>query len=150
MKTWIVTGRVAEPATVEPVKTALPTNPTPLVRSNGKSEVGASNEELPSPWQVVSKVGLSDEVEHILDKGVWVATPAMHQGWRIFVAVSHLYFFLGLLLIFCTHGKLREHVLICLHFQTLNHECYSLTEKVCSQCQWDKKTCQYVIVEGEC
>ena len=38
---------------------------------------------------------------------------------------------------------------MCQHCQTLQHECYSLTDTVCGQCQWDKKTCQDVIVKGE-
>jgi len=46
--------------------------------------------ELLSPQQVVSKVWLTDDVEHMLDKGVWVATLATHWDWRIFIAVSDL------------------------------------------------------------
>jgi len=97
---------------------------------------------------VVSKVQLLDKVEHILNKDAWVVTPAMHQGWKIFVGISHLSFFFSFLLIFCTQGKLTEQVQICQCCQTLNHECYGLA-KVCGWCQWDKMTCQDVVVEGE-
>ena len=38
---------------------------------------------------------------------------------------------------------------ICKHCQTLGHEFYGLADKVSSQCQWDKKTCQDIVVEGE-
>ena len=53
--------------------------------SDGESEVGASDMELPSPQQVVLKVRLSDDVEHILNKGPWAATPAVHWGWKIYI-----------------------------------------------------------------
>ena len=55
-------------------------------------EVGASDEALPSPQQVVPKVQLLDEDEHSLDKGVWEVMPAMHWWWEIYVTVSLLGF----------------------------------------------------------
>jgi len=64
---WIVNGA----AMTAPL--TLPKLPTV---SDGESEVGASDKDLPSPWQLISKVQQSDDVEHILDKGVWVATGA--------------------------------------------------------------------------
>ena len=74
---WIKTGGVAATVTVGPP----PTLARPPDTSDGKSEVGTSNrEDLPSPKQVLSKVLLSDKVEHVLDKGPWAATPAMHIG----------------------------------------------------------------------
>jgi len=72
--------------------TVLSPLPRPPAVSDGKSEVRASDVELPSPQQVVPKVRLSDDVEHILDKGAWASTPAVHQGWKIYVKVSHLFF----------------------------------------------------------
>ena len=42
-----------------------------------------SDGELP-----VSKVQRLDEVEHMLDKGLWVGTGATWRGWKIFVKVS--------------------------------------------------------------
>ena len=56
---------------------APPTLSQPLVSSDGESELGISDTELPSAQQVVSKVRQSDKVEHVLDKGVWVATGTM-------------------------------------------------------------------------
>jgi len=67
-----------------------PNPPQAFGYDQGESEVGASDEELLSPQQVVSKVWLTDDVEHMLDKGVWVATLATHWDWRIFIAVSDL------------------------------------------------------------
>jgi len=37
----------------------------------------------------------------------------------------------------------------CQRCQDLHHECYGLADRVCSQCQRDKKTCQDVVVKGE-
>ena len=37
----------------------------------------------------------------------------------------------------------------CKWCQTLRHKCYGLDDKVCGQCQCDKKTCQDVMFEGE-
>ena len=70
--------------------TPSPVSPTDLAASNGKSEVneadpGSGVEEQP----VVSKVRAQDLVRHILDKGQWLETPAVHQGWKIFLQVSH-------------------------------------------------------------
>jgi len=47
--------------------------------------------ELPSSQQVVSKVQQLDDVRHILDKGSWMATPAMDQGWKVFINVIDLF-----------------------------------------------------------
>ena len=56
--------------------------------SDGKSKASTSDDELPTPKHLLPKVWLSDEVEHVLDKGQWAATLAMHMGWKIFVDVS--------------------------------------------------------------
>ena len=69
------------------VVAAPPTLPQPVAPSDGKSEVEISNGELP-----VSKVRQLDEVEHMLNKGLWAGTGAMQQGWKIFVKVSLYYF----------------------------------------------------------
>jgi len=72
MEAWIASGGV-----VEQVVVAAPlTLPRPPASSDSKSEVRVSDEDLPSPWQLTSKVQQSDNVEHILDKGVWVVTGA--------------------------------------------------------------------------
>ena len=81
---WIATGGIVEQVVVA----APPTLSQPLVSSDGESEFGISDAELPSPQQVVSKVRQSDKVEHVLDKGVWVATGAMQRGGRIFIKAS--------------------------------------------------------------
>jgi len=52
--------------------------------------VEESKEDYPSPGWVASKVQWSDQVKHTLDKGPWVATPAVCQGWKIFMEVSLL------------------------------------------------------------
>src|SRR5882724_8475742 len=65
-----------------------PTLPPPLAHSDGESKVGVSDAELPSPHQIIPKVHQADDVEHTLDKGLWVGTGAMRQGWRIYVGVS--------------------------------------------------------------
>jgi len=49
------------------------------------------DEELPSPWQVVSKVQQLDDMKHILNKGPWEATPAVCQGWKVFIDVSYCF-----------------------------------------------------------
>ena len=54
------------------VVVAPPTLPQPVAPSHGESEVEISDRELP-----VSKVRQLDEVEHMLDKGLWVGTGAM-------------------------------------------------------------------------
>ena len=61
--------------------------PLPLGPNDGKSEVRVSDEELPSPRWLVSKVRRSDDVEHILNKGVWAGTGATRWGGRIFIKV---------------------------------------------------------------
>jgi len=84
MQAWIASCGI-----IKQVAVAAPLNlPSPQAPSDGKSEVGASKEKLPSPQQFMSKVQQSDDVKHILNKGVWAATLAMHQGWKIFVDVS--------------------------------------------------------------
>ena len=63
---WIASGGV-----VEKVVVAAPlTLPQPPASSDSESKVRASNNELPSPWQLISKVQQLDNVEHILDKGL--------------------------------------------------------------------------------
>jgi len=86
---WIKTGGIATPMTIGPP----PTLARLLDVSNGESKVGTSNhEDLPSQKQLMSKVQLLDKVEHILDQGLWAATPAMCQGWKIFIDVSQSLF----------------------------------------------------------
>ena len=58
-------------------------------------------------------------------------------------------FDVSFLLIGCTQGELSTWSLVCQQCQALSHECYGLPNKVCGQCQRDKKTCQDVVVEGE-
>jgi len=77
---------------VAPLLNLPPTDPTLPAPSDGESEVGASDEELPTPKRLLSKVRRSDEVEHVLDKGAWATTPATRVGWKIFVDVSRAVF----------------------------------------------------------
>ena len=77
---------------VAPLWNLPPTDPTLPAPSNGESEVSASDDELPTPKRLLSKVRWSDKVEHVLDKGAWATTPAMHVGWKIFVDVSRTIF----------------------------------------------------------
>ena len=86
MKAWITTSEVAASATV----VTVPTSPNHA--SDGESEVGVSNKELPTPRKVLPKVRQTDEVEHVLDKGLWAAMPATHWGWQIFIKVSYVRF----------------------------------------------------------
>ena len=85
---WIATGGVA-------TSTTMATNvPTPLDNaSDGESEVPGSEdtpqETLPTLHWLLPKVLQLDQVEHTLDKGAWAAMPATHQGWKIFIMVSH-------------------------------------------------------------
>src|SRR5882724_285174 len=72
MGAWITAGGIVEQVVVVPPLT-LPQQSAP---SGGESEVGASDEELPSPQQLVMKVQQSDAVEHALDKGLWAGTGA--------------------------------------------------------------------------
>ena len=67
---WIASSGVVEKAVVV---TPL-TLPQPTAPSDGKSKVGAPDTELPSPFQVIPKVCQADDVEHTLDKGLWVGT----------------------------------------------------------------------------
>ena len=69
---WITFGGI-----VKQVVVAAPlTLPRPLAASDGESKVGVSNDKLPSPRWLISKVQCSDNVEHVLNKGVWAATGA--------------------------------------------------------------------------
>src|SRR5882724_4166046 len=81
---WIAAGGIVEQVVVAPP----PTLSQPLPPSDGESEAGVSDKELPSPQQLVPKVQRSDEVEHTLDKGWWAGTRATQQGWKIFVKAS--------------------------------------------------------------
>ena len=83
MEVWITSGGVVKQVVV----VAPPTLPRPPASSDSESDVGASK-DLPSPWQLVSKVQQSDDVEHILDKGVWAVTGAKQWAWKIFIKVS--------------------------------------------------------------
>ena len=84
MKVWITSGGVIEQVAVA----TLPTAPQPMAPSNSESKVGASDAELPSPRQVIPKVCQVDNMEHTLDKGLWVGTGATQWGWNVFVNVS--------------------------------------------------------------
>src|SRR5882724_6215456 len=82
-KAWIASGGI-----VEQVVVAAPLMlPLPLGPNDGESKVGVSDEELPSPRWLVSKVQQLDDVEHVLNKGVWAGTGATRRGGRIFVKV---------------------------------------------------------------
>ena len=54
----------------------------PLILSNGKSDVGGSDVDLPTPKRLLPNVQQADDVEHVLDKGAWVTMPATHWGGR--------------------------------------------------------------------
>src|SRR5882724_1253830 len=69
---WIASGGIVEQEVVVPPLTLS----RPLAPSDGKSEVGVSDTELPSPRQIVPKVRRADDIEHTLDKGLWVGTGA--------------------------------------------------------------------------
>jgi len=73
MGAWIAAGGIVEQVVVVPPLTL----PQPSAPSGSESEVGVSDEELPSPQQLVPKVQQSDMVEHALDKGLWAGTGAM-------------------------------------------------------------------------
>ena len=103
---WNVSGGVAAPVVMVPLQNLPPTDLTLPAPSNGESEVGASKEELPTPKHLLSKVWLSDEVEHMLDKGAWAMTLAMCIRWKIFVDVSRTFLFcVGLALIVTCLGS---------------------------------------------
>jgi len=71
---WIVTRGLVVDNIVRPAE------------SNGELEV----DYLLSPHLVQPKVLWSDQVQHKLDKGPWAATPAVQEGWKIFMGVSSL------------------------------------------------------------
>src|SRR5882724_12827726 len=73
MQAWIASGGIVESVVVA----APPTLPRPAL-SDSESEVAMSDGEVP-----VSKVQRLDEVEHTLDKGLWVGTGATWRGWKI-------------------------------------------------------------------
>ena len=80
-QTWIMNGGTV----------AVPSPPPrPSAGSNCEPEVVApdEDEEPPSPQLVVSKVQQSDDIKHVLNKGPWAATLAVHQGWKVFIDVS--------------------------------------------------------------
>ena len=57
--------------------------PVHKAASNGESKIEESvddHEELPMPSCLVPKVLVQDLEEVVLDKGLWVVTPAVHQG----------------------------------------------------------------------
>jgi len=83
-RAWVASGGIVEQVVVAPP----PTLPPPVAPSDSESEVGPSDAELPSPRQLVPKVRQADDVEHTLDKGLWVGTGAKRRGWKIFVGVS--------------------------------------------------------------
>jgi len=72
MGAWITSGGIVEQVVVVPP----PTLPPLVAPSDGESKVGASDAELPSPCQIDPKVHQADDVEHTLDKGLWVGTGA--------------------------------------------------------------------------
>ena len=80
---WIASSGVVEKAVV----VTPPTLPQPMVPSDGEPEVGASDAELPFPHKIVPKVRQADDMEHPLDKGLWVGTGAMRREWQIYVNV---------------------------------------------------------------
>ena len=97
-QSWISTGGVAAPAIavlpgVDPLLQMQP-----LILSDGESEVGGSDADLPTPKRLLPKVQRADDIKHVLDKGAWATTPALCQGWEIFVDVT--------LWIFCLRPRL--------------------------------------------
>ena len=70
---WITSGGVIDQVVVVP----LPALPQPMAPSDGKSKVVVSDADLPSLCQVIPKVHQVDDVEHTLNKGLWVGTGAM-------------------------------------------------------------------------
>ena len=72
---WVATGGLPVADAVRPAE------------SDGESEVDYS----PSPRPVQPKVLWSNQVRHKLDKGPWAATPAVQEGWKIFLGVSALH-----------------------------------------------------------
>jgi len=101
---WIVSGGVVKQVVV----VAPLTLPQPPASSDGKSEVRASDAELTSPQQFISKVQQSDNVDHILDKGVWVVTPFHMSRLEDLYQMSCLFIFLCHLLIPHVQGQLME------------------------------------------
>ena len=84
MGAWIASGGIIKLVVLAPP----PTLPPLVAPSDGESEVGDSDAELPSPRQIVPKVCQADDMEHTLNKGLWVGTGAKRRGWRIYVGVS--------------------------------------------------------------
>jgi len=72
-KVWIASSGVVEQVVVAP----LPTLPQPTAPSDGESKIVVSDAELPSPLQVIPKVCQADDIEHTLNKGLWMGTGAM-------------------------------------------------------------------------
>jgi len=60
----------------------------PLIPSDGESEVGGSDADLPMPKRLLPKVWQAYDIEHMLDKGAWATMPATRQGGEIFIDVS--------------------------------------------------------------
>src|SRR5882724_2074644 len=114
-KAWIASGGIVEQVVVA----APPTLPLPLGPNDGESEVRVSDEELPSPRRLVSKVRRLDDVEHVLDKGVWVGTGATRWGGRIFIKVRVFLLGIARLLISRVQGKLITRAPTCQHCWTL-------------------------------
>ena len=152
-KAGVVTGGIADSTMVDPIVTTSPNDIRPPPESEGESEVhgsdGEPDKKLPTPCQLVSKVQQSDQVERTLSKGAWAVMPALCQGWKLYITVIDTFLFIMLSLIFCVQGKMMEQFMRSQHCQTLRHECYSLANKVCGQCQCDKKTCHDVVIEGK-
>jgi len=69
------------------VVAAPPTLPRPLVLNDGESKVGPPMINFLLLAGSFPKVRRSDNVEHVLNKGVWAGTGATRWGWRIFVKV---------------------------------------------------------------
>ena len=69
---WIASGGIIKQVVVAPPLTF----PLLVAPSDGESKVGVSDAELPSPFQIVPKVHQADDVEHTLNKGLWVGTGA--------------------------------------------------------------------------
>jgi len=108
MKVWIASGGINK----QTLMVAPLTLPQPAAPSNGESKVGTSDPELPSPRQVIPKVQQVDNVEHTLNKGLWVGTGAMRQGWKIFVDMSIplFFFWVSQLLIL----SVQDHLMVCI------------------------------------
>jgi len=67
------------PMDMDPMRMMPPMITQLLAWSDSESKVDVSDEDLPTPQRVLSKVQQEDDVDHVLDKGIWAAMPAKHH-----------------------------------------------------------------------